>query len=205
MRKIKPEIRILGIDDAPFKRQDKEVLCIAVVYRGGNYIDGLLSFYVKKDGKDATDKIISTIKKTRHKEQLQLIMLDGINVAGFNMIDIQKIYKATKLPVMVCMRKKPKMKKFKTALSRIDKTRINLIEKAGNIYRIKINRKDKQKNKKHENKKDKVAYVQLAGLQEKQAREILKITCTNSDIPEPLRVAHLIAQGLVLGESKGGA
>ena len=48
-------------------------------------------------------------------------------------------------------------------------------------------------------------YVQYKGLKLKEVKEILKITCTRSYIPEQIRVAHLIAQGLYFGESKGNA
>jgi hypothetical protein len=37
------------------------------------------------------------------------------------------------------------------------------------------------------------------------AARIIQITSTRSNIPEPLRVAHLIATGIVLGESRGKA
>ena len=188
---VKQEIRILGIDDAPFSRKQKKVLVVATVYRGGNYIDGLLSFYVKNDGNDATDKIIQAIKKTRHKEQLQCIMIDGIAVAGFNVIDIQKLNKATKLPIIVVMRKLPEIKKFLESLRKINKKGIRLIKKAGKIKKMQVHGKD--------------IYIQIAGIKEEEAKKILKISCTHSAIPEPLRVAHLIATGIHDGESRGRA
>ncbi len=195
MKKIKPEIRILGIDDSPFSRKQDEVLCVGTIYRGGNYIDGLISFYVDNDGNNATLKIIKNINKTRHKDQLQLIMLDGISFAGFNMLDIEEIWKRTKIPIMIFMRKKPNIKKFKKAVSKIDKKRLKAIENAGKIHKLRIKNKNKEK----------TAYIQIKGLNINQARKILKITCINSNIPEPLRVAHLVAQGIVFGESKGAA
>jgi len=39
-------------------------------------------------------------------------------------------------------------------------------------------------------------FYQKAGIANKEAEDILKMTCTRSKIPEPLRVAHLIASGL---------
>ncbi|MBA3064320.1 DUF99 family protein, partial [Candidatus Woesearchaeota archaeon] len=48
-------------------------------------------------------------------------------------------------------------------------------------------------------------FVQAIGLSLKQAEEIIDITCTHSLLPEPLRVAHLIAGGVVDGESRGRA
>jgi len=37
------------------------------------------------------------------------------------------------------------------------------------------------------------------------AEEIIRLSTTRSAIPEPVRVAHLIAAGVVTGESKGNA
>ena len=192
MKKIvKKEVRILGIDDSPHTRKDKEVLCVGVIYRGGNYLDGLLSFKIKKDGKDATEKIIKSVNKSRHKNQLQLIMIDGITLAGFNLVDIKEVNKKTKLPIIAVMRKRPEMKKFLKALKRINKKGEKIIRKAGKIFKLKINRKN--------------LYIQLAGISEKKAEKILKLTSLHSLIPEPLRVAHLIASGIYFGESKGRA
>jgi len=48
-------------------------------------------------------------------------------------------------------------------------------------------------------------YIQLTGLNIEKAKEILKIVCTRSLIPEPIRIAHLIASGITFGESRGKA
>ena len=48
-------------------------------------------------------------------------------------------------------------------------------------------------------------YIQRKGITLGKAKQILKLTCTRSLIPEPIRVAHLIAGGVVTGESKGKA
>ena len=38
-----------------------------------------------------------------------------------------------------------------------------------------------------------------------KAKEILEIVCTRSLIPEPIRIAHLIASGIIYGQSRGKA
>ena len=45
--------------------------------------------------------------------------------------------------------------------------------------------------------------VQVAGINPADAEQIVKLTSTRSLVPEPLRVAHLIATGIVRGESVG--
>ena len=188
---VKKEIRVIGIDDSPFykfKAPNEKVLVVVVIMRGGLYVDGILSTKVNVDGNDATDKLIRIINQCKFKPQLQCIFLDGIAVAGFNVIDIKKLNKKTKIPVVVVIRTNPDIDKIKETLIKIkQKNKIKLIEKAGKV--IQINK----------------IFVQLVGIDLKKARGILDIVCTRSLLPEPLRLAHIIAAGIVVGESKGRA
>jgi hypothetical protein len=192
-RVIKKEIRILAWDDGPFefKAKGKDIL-IGTIFRGGQFLDGLLKTEVEIDGEDATEKIIEKILKTKHKD-IRVVMLDGITFAGFNTVDIKEIYEKTKLPVIVVNRKKPNMEKFIEILKRMPnpEKRVEAVKNAGPIYWISI--------------KNKRICFQSYGIKNEDAEEIIKITSTMSLIPEPLRVAHLIANGFVLGESVGRA
>ena len=192
-RTIKKEIRIVGWDDGPFefKSKGKDVL-IGAIFRGGQFIDGLLKTEVEIDGLDATDKIIEKILKTRHKD-LRIIMLDGITFAGFNIVDIKEIYEKTKLPVIVVNRREPNLKEFIAVLNRMPdaERRIKCVENAGPIYSINI--------------RNKRICFQCYGMKKEDAGKVIKESSTMSLIPEPLRVAHLIATGFVLGESVGHA
>ncbi len=186
---VKKEIRVVGIDDAPFdKFNDSKVLVVGVVMRGGSWIDGILSTKVNVDGNNSTKKIAEMINKCKFKPQLQCIFLDGIAVAGFNVVDVKELNKKTKLPVIVVIRRMPDIKTIKETLIKINqKQKIKLIEKAGEVIKL-----------------DNI-FVQLTGIDFEEAKQILKIVCTRSLIPEPLRLAHLIASGVTVGESKGRA
>jgi len=189
---MKKEIRIIAWDDCAFRFSQKRVSIVGAVFRGGSFLDGLLSTRIEKDGLDATEKIAESILKSRHYDQLSLIMLDGITFAGFNLVDIKELNRKTKLPVIVVQRKKPDMARFKETLRifKDHKKRLSMVKKAGRIFPFSKDGKD--------------IFYQRSGLDNKKTREILKITCTRSNLPEPIRVAHLIASGLS-GESKGGA
>ena len=52
---IKKEIRVVGIDDSPFKKSEKKCLILGAIFRGGNYIDGLISSKASIDGDDSTE------------------------------------------------------------------------------------------------------------------------------------------------------
>jgi hypothetical protein len=192
-RAIKKEIRILAWDDGPFefKSKGKDIL-IGVIFRGGQFLDGLLKTEVEIDGEDATEKIIEKILKTRHKD-LRIVMLDGITVAGLNTVNIKEIHNKTGLPVIVVNRKKPNVEKFIETLKNMTnpEKRLEAVKDAGPIYSVSI--------------KNKRVYFQSCGIKKEDVEEIIRTTSNMSLIPEPLRVAHLIANGFVLGESVGRA
>jgi endonuclease V-like protein UPF0215 family len=184
--KIKPQIRILGIDDGSLCGQ--KILLVGVVFRGGFWIDGLLSCDIERDGTDATEKIISMVHGTRH-EDLRVIMTDGITFAGFNTIDIQEIAQQTGLGVIPVMRRMPNFRKISRALDNFpDKAqRWECIEKAGPIFSVKVGKG--------------TLFYQAAGLEKEEAEKVISLTCMHSHLPEPVRVAHIIATGIVRGEA----
>jgi hypothetical protein len=48
-------------------------------------------------------------------------------------------------------------------------------------------------------------YVQRAGIDRERAEDLLQATTLHGKLPEPLRVAHLIAGGITTGRSRGRA
>ncbi len=187
---MKKEIRILGIDDMPFSFGEEKVDIVGVVMRGGIYLEGILKTTIEIDGRDATEKIIEMVNGSKHKEQLKLIMIDGVALGGFNVVDGEKIYLETSLPVITITRKKPDMQKIKEALKKHFndwEERLKIIEK-GVTKEVKLRYP---------------VYIKHFGIDEEEAINAIKISIIRGAIPEPLRVAHLIATGIKKGESTG--
>lgn len=187
---IKPEIRIIGFDDAPFTFADKETLVLGVVCRGGTQIDGVVSVAIDVDGMNAAEKMARAINSSPHKDQLKIIMLDGITFGGFNIADINALNKETGLPVIVVIREKPRMKSIKESLSKFKdaEKRWKLIEKAGVIRPVAVTNKVI--------KGTKTIYYQAAGIRNEDAENVIKLTAVNSSVPEPVRMAHILCSGL---------
>jgi uncharacterized protein len=186
-RVIKPEIRILGVDDGQFvPHTEGEAIVVGVVFRGGSSIDGVMHTHVAIDGFDATEQITSMINSSPHSKQLRLVMLNGITFAGFNIVDITRLNLDTKLPVIALTLKKPDLEAIRKALSNLSKSeeRWNMLLSSGEIHEMVCFGKK--------------IYLELAGLSLADAEEIVELTSTNSCFPEPLRVAHLIASGVSL-------
>ena len=184
-RIIKPEIRVLGIDDGKFTlHSEGSVIVVGVVFRGGRLIEGIMHTRIKIDGLDATEKLISMINGSLHRRQLRLVMLNGITFAGFNVVNIKKLNSATNLPFMALTREKPDLEGIHKALSNLPQSeeRWRTVLKAGEIHEF-INKGTK-------------LYLGLAGISLSDSIKIIKLTSTRSCLPEPLRVAHLIASGI---------
>ena len=186
-RVIKPEIRVLGVDDGVFvPHAGGFAQIVGVVFRGGLWLDGVVSTRVKVDGFDATDKIASMAVNSPHYQQLRIIMLDGVTFAGFNVVDIKKLSAKTGLPVIADTRNKPNLEKVRGALKNLPKSELrwSAIVNAGKILEVPIRSKGNR------------VYMEISGISEEDARKIVQLTSTRSIIPEALRVAHLIASGI---------
>lgn len=196
-REVKPEIRVMGFDDGSFEPQTEgEAWLVGVVTRGGHWIDGILSNKIEIDGMDSTPTIIDMVNESRHKEQVRVIMTSGITFVGFNIVDINRVFEETGIPVIVVSRKDPDLPAVKRALKNFPdwEERWEILSSAGEIRSIKSVGTRTQEN---------LIYVQTAGIEWEDAEEIIHTTTTRSLIPEPLRVAHLIATGISRGESVG--
>ena len=186
-RSIKPEIRVLGVDDGVFIPHSKGLVdVVGIVFRGGYWLDGVMRTEIEVDGLDATEKIASMIIESPHYKQLRIIMLSGITFAGFNVVDIKELYSKTSLPVIALTRDLPKMEEIKQALENLPEKekRWKAILNAGEIFEVQTREGEEP------------IYMQIAGIEREDAEKIVKITSTRSNIPEPLRVAHIIASGL---------
>ncbi len=184
-------IRAIGIDDGPFERAHRgDVLAVGAVYRGGDRLEGILSTKVRRDGRNATDRLVAMIMGSRFHPQLHYILLDGIALAGFNVVDIHRLWRETDLPVTVVSRNRPHREAVRAAL--LDHipggaARWKLVQRAGAVHEIEG------------------LFCQLAGLDEEEAGELIRITRRHAKLPEPIRTAHLVAAGIVRGESRGRA
>lgn len=186
-RFIKSEIRVLGIDDGRFVPHTEGVVdVIGVVYRGGYLFEGILRTKVTIDGLDATKKIADMIKLSVYYRELRAVILDGVTFAGFNVVDIKNLCSNIDLPVIVVTRKKPNLEEIRCALNNLPdfEKRWQAIINAGELFTVKTGTGMNP------------VYVQIAGILCEDAEKIIRKTSAHSNIPEALRVAHIVASGL---------
>ncbi len=189
VRIVKPEIRVLGIDDGKFTPHSNEAVpVVGAVFRAGYWLEGVMSTQVKVDAFDATEKLAQMILASPHYRQLRVVMLNGITLAGFNIVDIKALNAQTDLPIIAVTDRKADLDSVHAALQNLPnpETRWQAVLNAGEIFPV-VTWAGKDP-----------IYVETAGITRELATEILRLTATRSKIPEPLRVAHLIASGISL-------
>ena len=133
------------------------------------------------------------VRRSRYLAGLAAILIDGTAVGGFNVIDIDAVHKAVDRPVITVTRKKPNLDSMETALRRrFDdwKERFAMICRH-DLESIRTGHG--------------TLWVTHVGAKQAEVKEALSLTTVRGMLPEPLRVAHLIAAGIIRGESRGRA
>ena len=150
-------------------------------------LDGVVSGWVRRDGANSTERMVELVQSTRFGEHVQAVLMQGIAVAGFNVVDLARLHRELDLPVLVVVRKRPRMALVRAALDRTPggDDKWALIEQAGPLERLGV------------------LWVQRVGMTEAEATALLRATTSHGNIPEPLRLAHLIAGGVERGASRG--
>jgi len=182
-QQIKKGVKILGIACSSFNRlEDKFVPIYGVVYRGASLFEGVLKTSIEVDGEDATEKIQTMIEQSKHNKQLNLIMTRGITIAGFNYIDIKKLYEKTGLPVISVVDRKPNFEKIRSAIKNV----VNWEERYKVITNSSLIREIQSS--------EEPVFIQSIGFKEEEIATFLKKVTVVGRIPEPIRVARLIAR-----------
>lgn len=180
---------VIGFDDAPFAPHQNKVKVVGAVFAGLRF-DGIIVGQIEKDGSDATRVLEKLISESKFSKHLQLVMLQGITFGGFNVIDAHLLHKRLGLPILIVSRHPPDLQAIREALlTHIaeGERRWAWIDKLGPMEPV-----------------GKVQ-IQRVGLSYEQAASTIERFTIHGYLPEPLRVAHLIASALGEGdgESRG--
>jgi hypothetical protein len=138
---------------------------------------------IEVDGMDVTSVISGLLRHLK----FDVIFTSGITFAGFNVLNTSKLHEATRKPVIVISGERPDNAAVKAALQKhfVDwDYRWALIESLGRLHTFRPIHHEPQ------------IYFEVIGISPVLARGIIRSFCFISRIPEPLRVARLVARGL---------
>ena len=186
MHKSRPHV--LGIDDAPFEKgQSAPVPIVAVMMEGCDLVESVAITHFSVDGADATGFLARWVEGLRSRASLQAIVLGGITIAGLGVVDVPALASRLGTPVLVVTRREPS-----------DDLLCEALRAAGVPERIQVVRRSPRALPLAEG-----VFLASAGIDAGGATAIARGTLRKAQLPEPLRIAHLIGSALVNGESRG--
>jgi len=174
---------VVGVEDGSFQKGITPKAFLAAVLFKELKIEDVKVVRITVDGLDATGKLAKILSRWR----FEAVMLAGVSFAGFNVIDPTIIHEEFGKPVIVVSRTKPDNKAVKQALQRHFedwRVRWGVFEKLGLIHKVIVSAGVPP------------VYVETVGIDIERASGLISTLSVCSRIPEPIRVARLIARGL---------
>ena len=207
-------MNVIGFDDGPFPREHRGDVLVVGAVCSRTRLDGVVSGHVRRDGADATRRMIELVKSSQFAAHIQAVMLQGIAVGGFNVVGVRRLSEALGVPVLVVARRRPDMDAVRQALFSKDpksrppvsgaRRKWKLIQAAGEIELLGPSHRALRRSRatgvpavEHR------LFIQRVGLTLEDARRLVEATTLHGNVPEPLRLAHLIAGGIASGRSRG--
>lgn len=187
---VKPITNVVGFDDAPFEHAFRGDVRLVGIVCSRTRLDGVLSGKVRRDGRNSTSTMIELVRTSQFAEHVRAVLLQGIAVAGFNVVDLHALHAGLGVPVVAVARREPRWSRIRHALFSSTpgpERKWELITRAGPMDRIGD------------------VFVQRVGIGVPETRAMLAATTLHGSLPEPLRLAHLVAGGVTTGKSRGRA
>jgi endonuclease V-like protein UPF0215 family len=177
----------VGIDDGPFlsRRLGGSTTPLVVAQLNGPHLVKARAAWISVDGLDAT----SVASRLLSSLQLQdsPILLAGATFAGFNIINPRVLQRKFRTPTIIVIGSRPNNRAVKRALVRHFpdwKRRWRVLSSLGPLRQVRAFRNEGP------------VFYEAFGCADNEARRILKEWAFVSRVPEPLRVAGLVARGL---------
>jgi len=185
---VRKALRTVGVDDGGFQSQWSSIrrhgkAILAAVLLNEYWIDDIHVGEITVDGLDATEILANLLNRW----EFDAVFLSGVSFAGFNLIDADAIYKKFRRPVIVVSGDKPDNMAVKKALQKhfTDwEARWKIVRKLGRIYSAAPVVAEPP------------LYFEAVGLSARSAKLMIRALAVSSRLPEPIRVARLIARGL---------
>lgn len=177
----KKGIRVLAIAES-FKKEKSNSILTGVVMRKDFVIDGVIFGKATIRGSDATQNIIAMFKNL-HRNDIGFLLLDGMIISMFNIVDGEIIYSTLGIPVIVITFKNSQgiddiiKKHFPDTY----KIRLSIIKKLGKREPILL-------------KTNKVLLIRTWGISLEDAVKLLNSFLIQGSVPEPIKLAKIISR-----------
>lgn len=181
----KKGIRVLGIAES-FKKTSACSILAGLVIRRDLIIDGIVFGKATIEGDDSTKAILSMYRSLKRND-INCIMLDGLIISMYNIIDGEELKENTNVPVIAIT--------FKDSEGLEGTIRHHF----SNESKHKLEHKLEQYHKLGKKEKipldtGKLVFIRHWGINSKEASTIVNCFTLQGSIPEPIRIAKLAAR-----------
>jgi endonuclease V-like protein UPF0215 family len=178
----------LGIDDGPVdKRSGSPVPVVGVMMEGADLVEAVAITRLPVDCAGATDFLAEWVSGLRLRPALQAVVVGGITIAGLGILEIERLSRALRRPVLVVNRRAP-----------VNDSLVHALEQAGLA-----DRRDVVERSPAARAVGPRLFVSAVGLGPEEAASLVRSVRRKSELPEALRIAHLVARAVATGESRG--
>ena len=189
----KKGFRTLGVSESFVKGVSEKSILVGVVMRADMMIDGFTFSRATVGGLDATDKILE-MYKSLNRDDINLLMLNGCVISWYNVIDLHRISDETGLP-LICVTYNQS-----TGLERYFK------EYFPDDWMIRVETYRRNRGRTAITlSTGHTVYIRFIGMSIEEAKGVLNKFTSHGSVPEPLRVARLLARALIKDSSLDGS
>jgi len=176
----KRAIRALGIAESFRPKAEKSTLA-GVVVRTDLVVDGFVLGAATVGGEDATRAVLSMYRKLK-REDVNLLMLAGCVISRYNIIDVDEVARKSGLPV-VCLTYNESAGLEDAIRRHFDRPegRLESYRRLGPRATVLLRTGQK-------------VYVRTAGISREDTKSVLEAFTLQGGVPEPVRVAKLLAR-----------
>lgn len=181
---------VLGIDDGPFVvGASADVPLVGVMTEGPDLVEAIAVTRFPVDGDGVTTFLATWVTGLRLHPALQAIVLGGVTIAGLGVVDLGALAERTALPVIAVSRRDPREHRVAAALRAAGLAeRIAILERTPMAFAGPAG-----------------LHLAATGTTPEHATAIVAACLGKANVPEPLRLAHMIARAVTDGESRGRA
>ena len=180
-------LKVVGIDEGyfppEFKRKRLQTILVAVLCDWTTPLDVKIS-RVTVDYDNVNDRVLELLGKFKVKSDL--VILDGVTYAGFNVIDPKTLNEELGIPIITVFKHDLNMDRIRTALYKHFNDWRYRFTVIWNVY----------SNSRIIHTPWRPLRISVYGIDENRAIDLIIRLQKVSPIPEPLRLADVIASGL---------
>ena len=176
----KPALRALGIAES-FVRSRSTSILAGVVMRADLRVDGLAYAHATVGGDDGTEAVLNLYRHL-DRADINALLLSGAALSWFNIIDLQEVFEKTERP-LICLtyEESPGLEKYIREYFPKPAEKLRRYVHLGARVSVRLRTGFE-------------VYVRVLGLSTEDARVLLNKFILDGRIPEPVRVARLVAR-----------